>query len=426
MHYVIIGGSAAGVNAIEGIRSVDRNGEITLICDEEYPLYSRCLLSYFLAGTLPEEKLQFKPKDFYQNYNVIAKLGIRVDVLLPKDKNIQLSTKECLAYDKLLLATGAKAKSLAIKGIEKKGVFVLRTINDAKGILQLLPDVETVAILGGGLVGLKAAYALCKQAKNVKVVVKSRQVLSQILDEEGATFIQEHIESQGIEVMKGLDAVQILGKDRVEGIQLDNGETLKCQLILIGKGVSPNIELVKETGIKTQWGIFVDETLRTNLTDIYAAGDVAQTMDITQDTTDVNAIWPAACQQGRIAGFNMAGQRTLYEGSMGMNSVEFFGIPTISMGITKPKTDGFVLLMRRQKDFYKKFVLKDNKIVGIVLVGRIDNSGIIGLLMRKKINICGLEDLLLEDNFDYAKIVPLIKENKDRFGEVEFREVMDV
>lgn len=424
MHYAIIGGSAAGVNAVEGVRSIDKKSKITLISDEDYLLYSRCLLSYFVAGKLPEEKLKFKPADFYKANSVEAKLGVRAEKLDLKNKKISLSDKSSIEYDKLLLATGASAKMENIKGIDKKGVFALRTIKDAKGILSMIKSVKTTAVLGGGLVGLKAAYALHEQGKKIKVVVKSKQVLSQILDTDGASYIQEFIQKKGIEVMTGVAATEVTGNGAVKGLLLDNGSKLDCELVIIGKGVSPNMELIKDTEVKTHWGILTDETQKTTAQDIYAAGDVAETFDFTQQSTDTNAIWPAACWQGKIAGLNMAGKKAVYEGSMAMNSVEFFGMPTISMGITKPKTEEFQQLARKEKESYRKIVLKDNRIVGVVMVGKIDNAGVIGLLMRKKIDVSGLKDLLLDDNFDFAKVMPLIKENKESFKEEEFEHII--
>lgn len=426
MHYVIIGGSAAGVNAVEGIRGIDNKSKITLITDEDYPLYSRCLLSYFVAGKLPEEKLKFKPADFYKSNSVDAKLGIRAEKLDLKNKKISLSDKSSIEYDKLLIASGARAKMENINGIDKKGVFALRTIKDAKGILSMIKSVKTTAVLGGGLVGLKAAYALHEQGKKIKVVVKSKQVLSQILDADGASYIQDFIQKKGIDIMTGLAASEIIGNGAVKGLALDNGSKLDCELVIIGKGVSPNMELIKDTDVKTHWGILTDNTQKTSSPGIYAAGDAAETFDFTQDATDTNAIWPAACRQGKIAGLNMAGpplgagEKAVYEGSMAMNSVEFFGMPAISMGITKPKAEEFQQLVRREKESYRKIVLKDNRIVGVVLVGKIDNAGVIGLLMRKKIDVSGLKDLLLDDNFDFAKTIQLVRENKDKFSEEEF------
>ncbi len=229
MHYVIIGGSAAGISCIEGIREIDKKSGITLISDEEFPLYSRCLLSYLLAGVIKEGNLLFKEKGFFEKNKVDALLGVRAQQIDLKNKCVKTSDKKKIEFDRLLIATGARSKMLEIPGIDKKGVFALRTVKDSSGIGAMLKKTRTAAVLGGGLIGLRAAYALNKQGIIVKVVVKSPQILSQILDKTAADLMQARVEQKGIAIMKGLEASQILGGDAVKGILLDNGNKLDCE-----------------------------------------------------------------------------------------------------------------------------------------------------------------------------------------------------
>ncbi|PIU82789.1 MAG: NAD(P)/FAD-dependent oxidoreductase [Elusimicrobia bacterium CG06_land_8_20_14_3_00_38_11] len=419
MNYVIIGASAAGISAIESIRETDKNGKITIVSDEDYPIYSRCLLSYYLAGTISEEKLKYRDDDFYKKNNVNAILGKKVELVLP-DKKVKLSDSTIVPFDKLLIATGSRSKTEKIPGVQLEGVLGLRNIEDAKKIEVRLDKTKTAVMLGGGLIGLRAAYALHKRGVKVTVVVKSKHVLSQILDEEGASFIQKEMEKQGIKILTGLSATEIVGNKDVNGVVLENGEKIDCEIVVIGKGVQANTELVKGTDIKTERGIIVDDELKTTVSDIYSAGDVAQTSDLITGEKTINALWPNAVIQGKIAGLNMAGKNIKYDGSLAMNSVEFFGLPTISYGITKPKGEGYEFIVKKK---YKKFVLKNNKIVGFVLVGDIDNAGVYGSLLRKKIDISSVKNKLLENNFNFAKILPLIKEHKDKFFEKEYDEV---
>jgi len=419
MNYVIIGASAAGISAIESIRETDKNGKITVVSDENYPIYSRCLLSYYLAGTISEEKLKYRDDDFYKKNNVNAILGKKVELVLP-DKKVKLSDSTIVPFDKLLIATGSRSKTEKIPGVQLEGVLGLRNIEDAKKIEVRLDKTKTAVMLGGGLIGLRAAYALHKRGVKVTVVVKSKHVLSQILDEEGASFIQKEMEKQGIKILTGLSATEIVGNKDVNGVVLENGEKIDCEIVVIGKGVQANTELVKGTDIKTERGIIVDDELKTTVSDIYSAGDVAQTSDLITGEKTINALWPNAVIQGKIAGLNMAGKNIKYDGSLAMNSVEFFGLPTISYGITKPKGEGYEFIVKKK---YKKFVLKNNKIVGFVLVGDIDNAGVYGSLLRKKIDISSVKNKLLENNFNFAKILPLIKEHKDKFFEKEYDEV---
>jgi len=426
MHYVIVGGSAAGISAVEAIRSLDREGKITLISDEEFSLYSRCLITYFLAGKLAEDKLKYRSSDFYDKERVDPLLGVRAERLLPEKKNLILDNGKELAYDRLLIATGASPQMVDAPGSDKEGIIGLRTYRDAQLINARLDRVKRVSILGGGLIGLRAAYSLHARHKEVKVIVKSNQVLSQMLDREAADFVRRKIEQKGIQVMTGFAAVEFLGEKEVTGLILDDGRRLECELVIVGKGVRPNLELVEGTGIETEYGIIVNDYLQTNLPNIYSAGDVAQTKDLVTGQSTINALWPCAVAQGRIAGLNMAGKKVKYDGSMAMNSVEFFGLPVISIGITRPKGKEYEELAKRdEKNFvYRKVVLKENRLQGMILVNRIEQAGVMGILMRKKVDVSPIKTMLLEDRFDFAKILPIIKEGKELFAEREFEEAI--
>lgn len=424
MNYVIIGGSAAGISGIESIREIDKKSKITLIGEETFPLYSRCLLSYFLAGAISEGNLFFKKKDFFKTNKTDTLLGVRAEQLDLKARIVKTSNKKKIEFDKLLIAAGSRSKMLDMPGVEMQGVFGLRTIKDARGIEVMLKKTRQAAVLGGGLIGLRTAYALNNRGIIVKVVVKSPQILSQILDRKAADLIQARVEQKGITIMKGLEAKEIIGKDAVKGVLLDDGSRLDCDLVIVGKGVEPNIGLAKDAGINTHWGIVVDEYLQTGEKDVFASGDAAETKDIASGESTLNAIWPSAVEQGKIAGGNMAGEKEKYDGSMAMNSIEFFDLPVISMGITRPKTQDYEELasINEKKAMYKKVVLKDGVIKGFISVGKIENSGVYNTLIKHKINVSGIKDVLLDENFDYAKAMPLIKENKDRFDKEEFRD----
>ena len=426
MQYVIIGSSAAGISAIEAIRTKDKTSKIIVISDEKNPLYSRCLISYLLAGTIDEKKIWYRPGSFFKDNKVEALLGIRAEKINAVKKEITLSNKEKLKFDKLLIATGASPKLEDIPGIDKKGVFPLRTIEHTIEIQSMLDKVKSVAVLGGGLIGLRAAYALKNRGKDVSVFVKSGSILSQIIDKDAAGLMQKRIEEKGIKIFTGVAAKEIIGAKSVNGVTFEDGSKHDCELVIIGKGVSPNIEIAKDSGIKTNWGILANEYLRTGVEDIFTAGDVSETNDIALEEGSINAIWPAACEQGRIAGLNMTGESETYEGSLAMNSIEFFGLPVISVGITRPKSDKYKEIVKKDtsKNIYKKIVLKDGIIRGVIFVNSIENIGIIGALIRNKADVTGIEDIMLEDYFDYGKIIPLIKKSQKGFKEPEFKETI--
>jgi len=423
MRYIIIGGSAAGISAVEAIRSVDRTSPIELFSSEGTPFYSRVLLSHYIAGAITIEELHFRPLEFFMENKVSAHLGQRVQKVLPEAKSIRMEDGREYSFDKLLIATGSSPKILEIPGKDKKGVIVMRTVEHAQEITDRLEEIKTVCVLGGGLIGLRTGYALAVRGVKVKIIVKSPHVLSQMLDREAAEMIQGVMREHGIDIRTGLDAVEIVGKDCVEGVVLDNGEKISCQLVVIGKGVQPNIDCVSSTVIKVNEGIVADETMRTTAPDIYVAGDVAETYDISGESMGINAIWPCAFEQGRIAGLNMAGRKAQYVGSFRMNSLDFYGLPVISMGITRPGGDGFEQFQRKTKETYRKIVLKGGRIVGAILVGQVQRAGILITLLKKKVKVSDYIPFLMSERLNFADLLPLIKQNADKFKEVEYREI---
>jgi NAD(P)H-nitrite reductase large subunit len=244
-----------------------------------------------------------------------------------------------------------------------------------------------------------------------------------MLDRDAAEMIEGTMREHGIDIRTGRDPVEILGKDSVEGILLDNGERINCQLIVVGKGVQPNVDFISSTPIKVNEGIVADGTMRTSLPDIYVAGDVAETCDLTTGKMGINAIWPCAFEQGRIAGLNMAGQKANYEGSFRMNSLDFYGLPVISMGITRVDGNEFQQYQRKTKNTYRKLVLKDGCIVGAILVGQVQKAGILTTLLKKRVNISNHVPFLMSNRINFADLLPLMNENKGRFTEVEYREL---
>ncbi|MBU1090779.1 MAG: FAD-dependent oxidoreductase, partial [Candidatus Omnitrophica bacterium] len=414
--FLIIGNSAAGVAGIESIRKNDKQSKITVISDEDYNSYCRCLISYYLSGEVKEDKILYRPESFYKENNINLLLNKKVVHIDPKKNRVILEDKSNLGYDSLLIATGASPKIPEITGIKKKGVFGFRTIKDAKEIEGLVPVTKTACVLGGGLIGLKAAYGLKKRGVDVKVIIGSKQVLSQMLDFESAQFVQKRLEENGIELILGQNVQEIIGNGDIKAVKLDSGKAIGCSLVIVGKGVSPNIGLIKDTQIKINQGVITGELLDTNIPNIYAAGDVSESFDIALGRHAVNALWPVAVEQGKTAGLNMAGEKTNYQGSVGMNSIEFFGLPIISLGIYKAGKEELSLeelkLSQVRSNNYKKLLLRNNVIIGAILIGNIKNSGIFLRLIRERTDISTIKDKLLQEDFAYPDILDLIKEEE--------------
>jgi len=414
--YVIIGNSAAGIAAVEAIRQRDKESKVIVISDEGYSAYCRCLISYYLAGEVKEEKLLYRPENFYKDNNIELHLNKKVTRVDPKKNRVICEDKSSFDFDALLIATGASPKFPEnTKGIKKTSVFGFRTIKDALAINGQLPVTKTACVLGGGLVGLKAAYALKKRGIEVKVIIKSGQVLSQMLDKEAAAIVQKVLEENGIELYFGQDVAEIIGDGELRAVKLDSGKVFGCSLVIVGKGVVPNIDLVKDTQVKFNEGIIAGAKLETNLPNIYAAGDVCESFDLTLGRHTINALWPVAVRQGKVAGANMAGESLSYEGSLGMNAIDFFGFPVVSLGVYRVKEATGALeelkMINAKENLYKKFLLQDNVLIGALLTGKIKNSGVFLKLIRERINISTLKDKLLSDNFGYPDIMGLVTES---------------
>lgn len=418
MHYVIIGNCAAGINAVEAIRDIDKKSEITVISEENYPAYCRCLISEYLAGEKEENELLYREEDFYEKNNVSLSLGEKVVQVDPKSKRIVTKSGKKISYDRLLIATGARPKGLGIPGEDREGVFGFRTLDDAKKIKELAENGDKVLVFGGGLIGLKASYALKKRGLDVEVIVKSARILSQVTDEKAAQMMGSWLIENGINIRTGSAPTEILGDKRVKGARLDNGEKVSGDIVIVGKGVVCNKELVEDSGIRTHWGIIADDYLRTNLSDIYVAGDVAETKDIILEEKTTNALWTSATEQGKVAGENMAGGKKIYPGSMAANSIEFFNLPLISVGYVRIRDKGYEELFRlNEKDcIYKKLVIRENRLVGVVLLNAIENAGVYTALIRRGVDISKVKDILLENYFDYALVKDLL-EKKEGFRE---------
>jgi NAD(P)H-nitrite reductase large subunit len=413
--FVIIGNSAAGISCVEAIRQRDKESKITVISDEDYSGYCRCLISYYLAGDVKEDKILLRPESFYKENNIELLLNKKVARVDPKKNRVILEDKTQLNYDALLIATGASPKFPEIPGIKKRGVFGFRTIKDAKEIEGLVPVTKTACVLGGGLIGLKAAYALHKRKIETKVIVKSKQILSQMLDVQAAGIVQKRLQENGLEVIFGQDAAEVIGNGDLKAIKLDSGKAIGCSLVVVGKGVGPNVDLIKDTEIKMNEGILANNLLQTNIANIYVAGDACESFDLTLGKHAVNALWPVAVEQGKICGANMAGDNIVYTGSLGMNSLEFFGLPIISLGIYKVK-DGEpceeLKILDEKAGRYKKIILKDGLIIGAIFVNDIKNSGVFLRLIRERINVSSFKDKLLQENFGYPDIIDCVKEKE--------------
>jgi len=432
MRYIIVGGSAAAISAVESIRSLDHESRIDLFSDEETPLFSRVLLPYYVAEELSKPLLNFRTSDFFDEKMVTPHMGVKVTDVNPKDKTIKAADGKEYAFDKLLLATGGKAIVPPIPGIDKEGISTLKTMADAEKILNMKG--KRAVVIGAGSIGVEACISLTRRGIKATLLEQLGQVMPTVFDAEAAAIVQQRIEDLGIEVITGEKALKFTGGKHVRSVVTDTRE-LPCDMVVLSVGVRPASELALQAGLTLgdMEGIRVDDCLMTSAQDIYAAGDVAETYDIARNTYFLNAIWPCAFEQGNIAGLNMAGQKTLYPGSYRRNSIgNFIGIPAISMGVThsdacaiQSDEDEFREIRVRTKDSYKKLILKNGKIVGAILVGQTQKAGLMSILLRKQVYVADSIPMLMSDRLSFMDLLPILRRNADQFSEPEYKELMD-
>lgn len=374
MKYVIIGNSAAGIGAVEGIRQIDQTGEITIITNEAQHTYSRPLISYLLKGKVSEEKMKYRGNDFYQDNrcNLIKAEAIKID---PQEKQVVLSDGSKVTYDKLLTATGSSAFVPPFKGlmgVKEKHTFM--SLDDAHKLGAALAPRKRVLIVGAGLIGLKCAEGIIDRVSHITVLDLAPRILSSILDDEAAKMVQSHLESKGIEfVLSG----SISYFDDNTAI-LENGGILNFDILVLAVGVSPNTALLKGIA-EIDRGVLVNSKSETSAASIYAAGDVTQTLDISSGQSKIMALLPNAYMQGECAGINMAGGDKSFTKAIPMNAIGFLGLHIITAG----NYTGDAYCESKAQN-YKKLFYSNNKLNGYIMLGNVDKAGIYTSLIREQ------------------------------------------
>ena len=255
-------------------------------------------------------------------------------------------------------------------------------------------------VIGGGLIGISVTEALVKRGVKVTVVEMKERILNTILDEETSAREEATIREAGVSIVTGRTVAKISSEEKtVSSVTLDDGQIVPCDLVIVAIGVRPRIEIVSDTGIKVNRGIVVDRYMATSSPDVYACGDVAEAYDFIHGENRLNPVWPNAYLGGRVAGLNMAGVRTEYHGGLAMSALKYFGLDAVSAGIVTPPDDSYEVLKNIYDDNYRKVVLKDGLVVGMVFMGHIEKSGIVYSLIEDRVNVSGFKQALVARDF---------------------------
>ena len=414
--HLIVGNSTAAVGAIEAIRQCDPSSTVGVLAHETEHTYSRPLITYFMAGKVAEDNVYYRPRDFYERMRVECLFGKQVASVVTGDQCVVLERGEQIGYGSLLLAAGGAPIAPDLPGIDCPGVFFMNTMDDARRAKGWLAHTRSAVVIGAGLTGLKTAEALVELGQEVTVVELLDRVLATSLDPAASEIVREVVVDRGVDVLTEVKVTSIDSSEDssdVRAATLNTGESIVCNSVFVTMGVRPRIDLVKDSPIKTDRGILVDRHMRTNVDNVYAAGDIAQAYDPLSGGLRVVPILPNAYIGGRVAGLNMTGKAADYNVGMSVNSVSFFGYPVMSAGFaTQEEGDGFRVISRRDGANYRKFVIREGKLVGMILGGEVDRAGILTGMIRSNVDVDGCEDALLDGNVGLVDLPEQIVEER--------------
>jgi nitrite reductase (NADH) large subunit len=395
--YLIIGNGAAGNAAAEAIRKYDQDGTIHIFSKEKYPFYYVPALPEYLAGGKQLDQFTIHHLDWYEKNRLNLHVETEITEIDPQKKVAVTGQGDQYHYDKLLLATGGYSFVPPIKGSELEGVFTLRTFDDADTIKRRAGNSRRVVLIGGGLLGLEAGNGLRKAGLEVKVVEFFPRLLPRQMDAAGAAILQQQLEDMGFTFFLSAKTQEIVHEPAGLKVVLESGDRLSTDMVLISAGVRPELTLAQSLGLEIDKGVKVDDALRTSREDIYAAGDLVE------HRGRFYGIWPACKEQGQVAGAAMAGQEAKYGGTVPANTLKVVGIDLMAAGEIDAEGQLESLVSKDEdKKTYRKLVIKDNALVGAILLGDIRGIEEIQQAIKSKKDISSMKQNLARADFDFS------------------------
>ena len=398
MRYVIIGNGPAAASCIEGIRSVDKEGIITVISKEAHPAYFRPLISYYLEGKSKAENISCRGEDFYEanRCEMIYDEAVAID---KEQQTVVLKSGDKTAYDRLCICTGSSPFVPPMAGLDTvEKQFTFLTIDDAFDLEKAIDENSRVMIIGAGLIGLKCAEGILDRVKSVTVCDLAPRVLSSILDDECAAIVQKHLESRGIRFSLGNTASSFEGNKA----NMKDGSVIDFDVLVLALGVRPNIGFFKDAGGDCGRAIIVDNDMKTSVGNIYAAGDCVEQYDISFGDRRIMALLPNANLGGHTAGVNMAGGSASFDNAVPMNSIGFWGLHMMTAG-TYANDGSAEMIEKKSESGIKRFFIKDDRLVGFIIIGDVKSAGIYTNLVRTEAD---LSDLDIEALFEEPNLLP--------------------
>jgi NAD(P)H-nitrite reductase large subunit len=408
--YVIVGGSAAGMAAAETIRRLDPGGSVLVVSEEVDAPYFRPMIPFLVSGRKSAAEIFLRGHGPYQAAGIELLLESRVARIDSRESRVITERGQPLPYDRLLIATGSRPQLPAgIGGLDSDGFFALRSLEDARRMAIRAESTTRAVMLGGGLLNLKAAFALLERGIAVTLVVQSPEVLSQLMEPVDAGLIRAALDQAGLSIITGRSASQILaGAGGVSGLVLDDGTELPCQMVCIGKGVRPNIDWLDPAEIPVDRGVIVDKYTRTRVEKVHAAGDVAVTFEPVSGKPIITGLWTNAVEMGRCAGANMAGHPTAYGGTFGiLNATQVARMPFVSMGIVHTAGTAYETYRHSSPGAHRKLVFspEGDRLLGALFVGDISKAGLYRTAIGQRIRLDGLKKQVVEHRLHYGHLL---------------------
>ncbi|MBU0540576.1 FAD-dependent oxidoreductase [Patescibacteria group bacterium] len=404
--YLIIGGGIAGTTAAETIRQQDKDGSIAIISDEPYGLYSRIMLSKpnFFLEKIPFEKVWLKQTSWYQEQNIKLIAGKKAVELDVSKKTVVLDDGTNIEYEKLLLAIGGCARKLTNPGSDKKNIFVLRTLDDAKGIIAATKTAKKAVTIGGGFVSFEMCDMLRMAGIEVTLLIREDCYWKNLLDETSGAMIEDALIKGGVKIIKQAEVAEFYGKEKVEGVVLKDGSKIDCDMAICGVGIFCPFSWLESAGIKAGRGILANEFLETNIPDIWTAGDSAEFKDIIIGETVQLGNWVNAQMQGKAAGLNMVGKKEPFK-LVSFYTTQGFGLTIAFVGDIRPKPER-VIINRGSKEMnsYARIIIADGEVVGATLINRTQELSVISKIIEKDINVAGKEKELSDPAFNLSSL----------------------
>jgi NAD(P)H-nitrite reductase large subunit len=403
MNYCIIGNSIAATAAIEGIRSLDKTGAITVISDEKDPVYGRPLISYWLEEKVKNENMFYRDPAFYEKNNVKVMLDTKVIKINSQQKTVSFSSGGEMVYDKLLISSGGKPIVPPLPGLTESCYSCFFNYEDVRTIKNRVKAGDHVAVLGGGLTGLKATESLHRLGIKVSLIELADRLLGTIMDQTGSEIAADFLREKGVDIYLGNTIEKIEPDHNGFQLYLKDKSVLNCSLLVMAIGVSPRVDFLKDSGLKMNRGILVDASQITSLPEVFAAGDVAEVPDFLTGRTVVAPILPNAFTQGRIAGINMAGGSAQFEGSLAYNAIGFLGLHTVSMGLSNLEAAPDLEILEERdphRHTYRRLIIKNNRLIGAIFIESIGRAGLYQDLIRSQADLSSFKERLLSPEFN--------------------------